>query len=216
MQLNRLGHAALMIETAGVRILCDPGSFSSDWHGQTDLDAVMVTHQHLDHVDVPRLVELMAANPGARLVVEPAVLGMVESEGLSAETAVVGEALEVGPVRVEVRGGTHALIHDTIPRVGNVGYLFSQGDGPRLYHPGDSYDEVPEGVDVLALPISAPWAKVAATADFLAAVSPTEALPIHDAILSDTGRGLYLRVVEGIVGDGVRLHHIGPTGTLSL
>lgn len=215
-QLNRLGHAALLIETPYVRVLCDPGAYSSDWHQLTDLDAVFVTHQHHDHVDVDGLVALMEINPTARLVVEEAVVEMLDGHDVTPDTAVVGQAIQVGPARVEVHGGTHAVIHPTIPRVGNVGYVFQEADGPRVFHPGDSYDHVPPRVDVLALPITAPWAKMADTADFLAAVSPGEAIPIHDAILSDAGRALYHRLVSGIVGEGIPLHPVGPTDSFSV
>src|SRR5690606_40954206 len=92
-------------------------------------------------------------------------------------------------------GGTHAVIHPSSPPVGSVGYLFQEGDGARVFQPGDSYDHVPEQVDLLALPITAPWANMADTAAFLAAVSPREAIPIHDAILSDAGRALYRRQI---------------------
>ena len=50
---------------------------------------------------------------------------------------------------------TKKLSH--IARVGNVGYLVARtsGTGPTLYHPGDMLEAVPEGVDVLAVPINA-------------------------------------------------------------
>lgn len=215
-QLIRLGHAALLFETPYVRVLCDPGSYSSDWHHLTDLDAVAVTHQHQDHVDMDGLMALMEINPTARLMAEAAVAEMLTQRGLSPEVAVVGETFQVGPARIEVHGGTHAVIHPSIPPVGNVGYLFQEGDGARVFHPGDSYDHVREQVDLLALPITAPWANMADTAAFLAAVSPREAIPIHDAILSDAGRALYRRLVSQVVGEGIPLHPVGPTDSFSV
>ena len=51
MQLTHLGHSAVLVQTDGARILIDPGNFSDAWHGLTDLDAVLVTHRHPDHLD---------------------------------------------------------------------------------------------------------------------------------------------------------------------
>ena len=74
MQIAHLGHAAVLVETDAVRILIDPGNFSDDWHGLTDLDAVLVTHQHPDHLDPEHVPALLATNPQARVLVEPSVL----------------------------------------------------------------------------------------------------------------------------------------------
>lgn len=215
-QVTRLGHATLLIQTHMLRLLIDPGGFSSDWHEVTDLDALLITHQHPDHVDAAGVAALMEGNPGTRVLVEQAVVPMLADHGVEAAGVEPEEWIDLGGLGVEVVGGIHALIHDSIRRVGNVGFVISEPDGPRLFHPGDSYDYVPEAIDVLALPITAPWARVGTTADFLAAVAPEQAFPIHDAILSEPGWELYLRVVGNIVGDAVSLHHLGATGDIDL
>ena len=53
MQLTHLGHACLLVETETARLLIDPGMDSS-FADVRDLDAVLVTHQHPDHIDVDR------------------------------------------------------------------------------------------------------------------------------------------------------------------
>ncbi len=214
MKVTRHGHAAILVETEAERILVDPGTFSDSWHDLTDLAAVLVTHQHADHVDTANLVGLLRSNPEARVMVEESVLPRLADEAVEATPARPGEAVTFGSIRVEVAGGRHAIIHDTLPRVGNVGFVFSEGEGPRLYHPGDSYEYPLEGIDVLALPLTAPWARAATTADFLAAVAPARAFPIHDAIVSQTGWNLYLRLAGELGGAGVDLHPLGPTESL--
>jgi len=190
MHLTHLGHACLLVESAGQRVLIDPGTFSTDWHALTGLDAVLVTHQHPDHLDLDHLPALLAANPDAQVLLEPAVAEKLE-RGRPLRT---GESAELGGgLSVEAVGGGHAVIHDDIPRIGNTGMLLRAEGEPTLLHPGDSYEAVPDGVDVLAVPLNAPWCALKETIDFTRAVLPTTVVPIHDALLSATGRELYLR-----------------------
>jgi L-ascorbate metabolism protein UlaG (beta-lactamase superfamily) len=115
------------------------------------------------------------------------------------ETAMVGDKTTIGDLEIEVVGGQHAVIHDRIPRIGNVGYVITEDGGPTIFHPGDSYATVPSGIDVLALPLNAPWATVAMTVDFANAVRAALMIPIHDANLGDKGRPTYLRISRGLL-----------------
>jgi len=85
-------------------------------------------------------------------------------------------------------GGKHNEIHSSIPIVDNVGVVVDRG---ALYHPGDSY-AVPAGVsiDVLAAPSSAPWLKIGEAMDFVLAVKPRRAFPMHELINSAAGQAM--------------------------
>jgi L-ascorbate metabolism protein UlaG (beta-lactamase superfamily) len=190
MRITHLGHSCLLVEGADVRILIDPGNFSSGFDELRGLDAVLITHQHPDHADPERLPALLAANSDARLLIEPET---VEARGLpDGAVFAAGSATEVGGLSISAVGGRHALIHDRVPRPGNVGFVVGERGGATLFHPGDSYAEAPDGVDLLAYPLSAPWTKVAETLDFLRAVAAPTAFPIHDATVSAAGRQMYL------------------------
>ena len=193
MRITHLGHAAVLAETDSVRILIDPGNFSDAWHSLTDLDAVLVTHQHPDHLDPQNLLALRAANPSAILLVEPSILGLISSGDLPAlgenpAGLAPDDHTIIGDVQVTAVGGQHAVIHRDIPRIGNVGYVLRSEGQPTLFHPGDSYDTVPNGIDILAVPAYGPWAAMKETIDFVRAVGALEGFPIHDELLSDRGR----------------------------
>ena len=186
MQVTHFGHSCVLLDTGAARLLIDPGNFSRDFEGVTGLDAVLVTHQHPDHLDPERLPALLRANPDARLVVDSGSAEQLGSAGLGVdhETVAPGTTLEIAGARVEVLGGQHAVIHPDIPRIANNGYLV---DGTH-FHPGDALDTVPPGeLEVLFLPTAAPWQKLADAVTYLREVAPRTAVPIHQGILAVPG-----------------------------
>ncbi len=58
-------------------------------------------------------------------------------------------------------------------------------------HPGDALFVPDEPVDVLAAPAAAPWMKISEAVDYLRAVAPARAVPIHQGIIAPDARGLY-------------------------
>jgi len=185
MQITHFGHSCLLIQAGGARILIDPGCYSQGWAGLDDLDAILVTHRHRDHVDPVLLPARLTAQPELAAHVEP---GVLEELILPTSTAMVpGDRLQFGQLSVDVVGGAHALIHPDIPQVGNVGLLVRAPGEPSVFHPGDALDVTPQSVDVLCVPMYAPWAKVSQTIDFVRAVTPRYTIPIHDGLLNDDG-----------------------------
>ena len=121
MKLTHLGHACLLAETGTARLLLDPGTMSA-FDDVRDLDAVLVTHQHPDHVDVARLAPLLAANPGAALWVDEDTATAVP--GLRAyQVARPGMRFPVGGTHVDVLGGRHAAVYGDVPGCANAAYL---------------------------------------------------------------------------------------------
>ncbi|MFC6091388.1 MBL fold metallo-hydrolase [Saccharothrix lopnurensis] len=192
MHIVHFGHSCLLVGTGGARLLFDPGTFSSGFEQVTGLDAILVTHEHLDHLDADRLPGLRAANPGAPL------FAPFDLDG--ATRVAPGDVLEVAGSTVHVLDAPHEVIHRDLPVPANVGYLVDHG---AFYHPGDSLTVPAQRVDVLALPTAAPWMKVSDAADFLAAVSPRRAVPVHEALLARTE--VYYRVLTGTAPAGVEV-----------
>ena len=177
-QITHFGHACVLVDTGAARLLIDPGTFSSGFEKLGGLDAILVTHQHFDHLDEARLAPLLAANPEARLIVDVGTSTMLHD--YTHEVVAPGESFSVAGASIDVLGGDHEVIHPDIPIVPNNGYLV---DGSTL-HPGDSFTPPPGELDVLLLPTGAPWLKLSDAVDYLRAVKPRTAVPIHEAVLS--------------------------------
>jgi L-ascorbate metabolism protein UlaG (beta-lactamase superfamily) len=196
MRIAHLGHSCLLIDIGGQRILIDPGGFSPGIVDVTGVGVILVTHQHPDHVDLQRLPAVLEANPQARLYAEPQAAVLMQEAGIAAEQTFAGETLTFGRVQVTPVGERHALINEALPRVGNLGVVLRSEGEPSVFHPGDAYDAEPGRIDILALPLNAPWASSRETVAFSRRISPRVSIPIHDALLSDIGRRLYLSHVQ--------------------
>lgn len=188
MQITHLGHACVLVEAAGKRLLIDPGNFSDAWHHITGLDAILVTHQHPDHFDPEHVPALMAANPGAIVALERQ---LAEKQGGDVTALAPEQTIDLGGgVEIHAVGGDHAVIHRDLPRVGNVGLVISVAGGLRFFHPGDALDIAPSGIDVLAVPAHGPWAAMKEHIDFIRAVRAAHGFLVHDGLLSERGWAL--------------------------
>jgi L-ascorbate metabolism protein UlaG (beta-lactamase superfamily) len=190
MRITHLGHSCVLLEMADARLLIDPGTFAEDLSEVRELDAVLVTHQHPDHLDPERVPGLLAANPGARVLADPGSVEVLTGLGLEAHAH--DGPTTVGSVTVTPVGEVHALIHDEIPRIPNVGVRLDADGEPSFFHPGDALDAEPGDVDVLAFPLQAPWQRSREMTAFLRRLAPRHAVPIHDGLLQPRGRALYL------------------------
>jgi len=208
MHLTHLGHACLLVEVSGQRLLVDPGAFS-DVEGVRDLDAVFVTHVHPDHLDTAAVAALLADSPRAQVWAEAeAADELTEAEpSLQDRTHRLesGTALEVGSVTVTAVGDRHALILEDLPRPDNVGLVVTADGEPTVFHPGDALDaEHPllDRIDVLCVPVSAPWGDVQDVVQFTRRIEPGRVVPIHDGLLNDTGRSMYVGHIGSFGRDG--------------
>ena len=209
MRLTHFGPACQRGGSDGTRGLLVPRPLTAGMAPLTELDAILITHQHPDHVDVERLPQLLEANDAAALLAEPETAAELNRAGIEARALHPGERHTLGGLPVHATGGRHAVIHPDLPRVGNVALLLgtsrSDGGDGLLLHPGDSYDVVPADVDLLALPLWAPWAKVSETVEYLRAVHPAVAVPIHDGPLQPPARSIYLTHCTNLASEGTVL-----------
>lgn len=204
MRITHLGHACLLVETGTTRALIDPGTYSSGFEELRDLDAILVTHQHADHIDESRFAGLVRDNSRARLLIEAETAAAYD---IGPESGLVaGDTTTVGDLRIQALGGHHAANHDAVATLGNVGLLLRDAAGVTLFHPGDSYDETPAGVDILALPLNAPWCRMSETLDFLDTVAPSATIPIHTGLLNPEGLAAYQMHVAEFGPDGVSVN----------
>jgi L-ascorbate metabolism protein UlaG (beta-lactamase superfamily) len=211
-RVTKFTHSCLRIDGDGSVLVVDPGAFS-ERSALTGADAVLITHEHIDHLDPDALADAAAQRPDLRIYAHAEVLPKL-ADVIDRVTAVEpGQQFEAAGFTVRAYGGAHALIHPDIPRVANLVYLISDG-GTNVFHPGDSFT-VPEdtAVETLFVPLNAPWAKLAESIDFVRAVKPGRAYALHDALLNETGAKVSDGHLERL--SGTDYAHLAPGTTIA-
>jgi L-ascorbate metabolism protein UlaG (beta-lactamase superfamily) len=183
MRLTKFGHSCVRIEHDGGVLVIDPGAYT-ERAALDGVDAVLVTHEHADHLDLDALADALAKRPAVTIHTHPSVASKRDALGDVVTSVESGERFTAAGIPVRAYGGWHAEIHPEIPRVPNLGFVVND----TVCHPGDSFD-VPDDaqIDTLFVPVSAPWLKLAEAVAFVRAVAPRRAFALHDALLSDAG-----------------------------
>ncbi|MGH3738744.1 MAG: MBL fold metallo-hydrolase [Micromonosporaceae bacterium] len=173
MRITKYTHACIRLEGDHGVLVIDPGVWSEP-AALVGADAVLVTHEHADHIDRLRLAGLGVP------VYAPADAA---SERVPVTAVGSGEEFTAAGFPVRAVGGRHAYVHGTEPDCANLGYVVDE----RLYHPGDSL-YVPEApVETLLVPVHASWLKTTEAIDFVNAIRPAHAYPIHEGQINERG-----------------------------
>ncbi len=177
-RITWLGQAGFRIEIDGAVVVVDPWLSSHEDRlipppplelAADGVDVLLVTHEHLDHLDLPFLPRFLERSPDARVVLPAAIAAHVE--GVVPESRLVlvdpHDEIEVGGLEVHVAPAFHGV--DMADAYGDgsavggrprfVGYAV--GRGRRIYHAGDTIvtDELVDALgrldlDVALLPIN--------------------------------------------------------------
>ena len=202
MDLTKYGHACVVLSKDGRRLVVDPGAFTED--GVIgDAEAVLVTHEHPDHLSVEALDAAWAQNPDLRVWTTAAVAEILGDRHGRVTAVTDGDTFSAAGFDVTTVGEWHAVIHPDVPRMQNVGFVV---DG-TVFHPGDAFTMPGRPVETLLTPAHAPWSKLQEIIDWVRAVSPARTVSVHDGALNDRGLGLVNRML-GADGPGTGAQHL--------
>ena len=191
MKITKYGLCCLLIEEAGLRILTDPGSYTiEEQSGLKGIDIILITHEHQDHFHVESVKKILANNPQAKIITNASVGALLDKEGIAYSVVADGQkttekkagakaGANDASVSIEGIGLKHAPIYPAWPPVENTGYLLAG----RLFYPGDAFTDPKRPIEILALPVAAPWLKFSEVADYLFAVRPKRWFGVHDGMV---------------------------------
>lgn len=179
MLIKKLGHSCLLIEEQGVRILTDPGNFSTAQNKVSNIHIVLISHEHQDHFHIKSLKKVLENNPAAEIFTNKAVGRLLKKESIRFTPLEHGQKRVVSGILIEAFGEKHAEILPDPPLIANTGFFINE----KLYFPGDAFYNPKREVEALALPVCAPWLKTSEVVAYALKVNPRIAFPIHDGML---------------------------------
>jgi len=204
-----LGHSTVLIEMGGARILTDPvlidrvtilrravATLPADLY--RDIDAVVISHLHLDHLDV---ASLRLLGPDVQLIVPRGAGSLLERAGFRNVVELgKGAMVDVDGVRLTATNAEHSGFRPPFgPNAEAIGFLFEL-EGESVYFAGDTdvFDAMAEfaGVDLAMLPVWGWGPRLGPghmdpkrAAEALNMLRPQLAVPIHWGTLWPIGMG---------------------------
>ncbi|MCA9348262.1 MBL fold metallo-hydrolase [Candidatus Saccharibacteria bacterium] len=185
MILTKYEHAQFTIaDEQGNKLIVDPGKFSNLSKNIDNLVAVIITHQHADHVDPELIANIIQHNPNV-IIFAPESVGELVNHPITIPKPNTDYTAESFTLRFY--GQKHEMIRPKLTIIDNFGVIINH----KIAYPGDSF--TPSGIKptVLMLPVAAPWLNVNDAVQLLKQEAPNIAIPTHDAILSDIGKDVY-------------------------
>jgi L-ascorbate metabolism protein UlaG (beta-lactamase superfamily) len=172
MKITKYIHSCLLIEKNGTSVLIDPGGYTFEEDALPvedldDLDIVLITHEHEDHMSIPLLRRILAQFPNVRIVANGVVADLLAKEGIPATIQI--------PEFVQMQESLHERVLAVAPH-NSLFHIFGE-----VTHPGDSL-QFSESKEILALPVQAPWGSMVQALEKVISldIKPKLVIPIHD------------------------------------
>ena len=181
MKITKIFHSCVLIEEGNTKILIDPGTWvfgekiakPSDF---SDVTAVLITHEHPDHLDVGSLSKIIKGN--TPVISNKSVNTYLKKANLKTKILNYGEQINIDGILVEGVESPHGT--NPIPMPENIGFFIQK----KIFHPGDSLkiSNLPK-VQVYLAPVTAPWATLNNVVEATKNLAPKVVIPIHDGYI---------------------------------
>lgn len=186
MKITKFAHACMFVEDKGSRLVIDPGDLTELPDYISNVSTLIITHTHPDHSGIENIKKIVAANPNLTIVANEEVMLQISDIEVNKEKIIENVVKNIGGFELKLFVGDHAAIYKTSP-CKNLRVVVNN----KLYYPGDSYVTLGRKVAAVAVPLSAPWAKVSESIEFALACEADIYFPIHDALLNETGLSFF-------------------------
>ncbi len=193
--LTKYSHSCVLIKASEKTVVFDPGAYSINSgllenENIINLDAIILTHNHGDHLSVDLIKQLQVKSPDLSIVGNQEVVSSIRRAGISCN-------LVSGLDYIKSFVAEHEeLPLPNIPVSNNTGYTFMD----VFSHPGDSY-KFRETSPILAMPFVAPFSNVGEGLNKVLELKPKYVLPIHDWFYRDEANTWLHKILKPLLDE---------------
>ncbi len=201
MKIIKYNHSCLLVEEHGKFVLLDPDEFTYqakvfNLDNISNLDAIGITHEHMDHMSIPFIKEIFVNFPNVKIFSNESVKNILAKENINVETT-GNDFLQMIPIPHEKMWGRPKMEENVQIDIFN-----------KFTHPGDSLS-INQTKEILALPITAPWGSTTEAVEKALEVKPKYIIPIHDFMLKDESRrNMYKWLEPYFAGNNIKFFPI--------
>jgi L-ascorbate metabolism protein UlaG (beta-lactamase superfamily) len=197
MKITKLVHSCLLVETSDRVGLIDPGGFSVEALSVisfNQLDDILITHEHDDHMDIDVIKELLNDFPAVNIIAPDQAAQKLQAAGIETATDMLVDGVE-----------TFDSPHESVaPLFGQPPQEYGYHYLSQLSHPGDSHS-FSETKPILALPVTAPWGATIKAINLGLELKPKYIVPIHDWHWNDQARvSMYDKMARVFADNGIK------------
>ena len=187
MKITKFGHSCVLVEEDGVRILIDPGKYSTLQNEVKNLNAILISHGHSDHCDISSIKIILQNNPKAKIFTNDEVAEILNKEGIGSEPIENNQIIMIKNIVVEGCGEKHAIVYNGEPAAKNVGFIINN----KLFFTGDNLTEPNKKVEALAFPLAGTAFALPQILNYIVKFHPKICFPMHDSMLNENAGNYY-------------------------
>ena len=182
MKLTKYGHACVFVEKNDSRLVIDPGSLTELPDDLSNIVAIICTHMHGDHTDVSNIQRILEQSPDAIVIAHPESLKVLFEIICNKVEIIEDKTLTIGPFKLALSVVDHAVIWQSSP-CKNLTITVDE----FYYYPGDSLVLIDKKVEIVGVPLSAPWLKTAEAIEFARSINARYTMPTHNGLFNEFG-----------------------------
>ncbi len=213
MKISKFIHSCILLKEGNEQLLIDPGNYTfleglvkpDDFTG---IKTILITHNHADHYDLAAIAAILAKNPEAKIYANSEMARVLTEADLSAGVLESGKMVR-GNFEIEAFETPHEQVLSPAPA--NTAFIING----KFMHIGDSLSSriFEHEVQVIALPVAAPWMTDVMAFDFSKHVRPERFIPVHDGYLKEFFNARKYGIWEKAFGEqGIKFDPLSKPG----